>query len=264
MRDKKLFKTGLSVLAISMAAAYAPASSAALTYSADFESPLLGDMVGNTDIYNYKIGNIVNGGGGWFPGTVGAPANYNTGYSAIVAGEGDVAQGGQQLSIFNDYNPWSPFTMGAGTTIQTFVSNDIGLITSDMVGNTYSFTFDGKLGNIVESPTGGEPVSQAEAFVKVLKSSDLSYIELANNVFDSDANLTTAWGGGSIDLLVDAGMVGETLQIGFNSTATDYSPSGVFYDNLNFDVAAVPVPAAIWLFGSGIVGLVGVARRRKS
>jgi hypothetical protein len=29
------------------------------------------------------------------------------------------------------------------------------------------------------------------------------------------------------------------------------------------DVAAVPVPAALWLFGSGLLGLVGVARRRK-
>jgi hypothetical protein len=29
------------------------------------------------------------------------------------------------------------------------------------------------------------------------------------------------------------------------------------------DVAAVPVPTAVWLFGSGLLGLVGVARRKK-
>ncbi len=30
------------------------------------------------------------------------------------------------------------------------------------------------------------------------------------------------------------------------------------------DVAAVPVPAAAWLFGSGLLGLIGVARRKKA
>jgi hypothetical protein len=41
--------------------------------------------------------------------------------------------------------------------------------------------------------------------------------------------------------------------------------------NANFDITSVhidsisvPVPAAVWLFGSGLLGLVGVARRRKA
>ena len=29
-------------------------------------------------------------------------------------------------------------------------------------------------------------------------------------------------------------------------------------------VSAVPIPAAVWLFGSGLLGLIGVARRKKT
>jgi hypothetical protein len=29
-------------------------------------------------------------------------------------------------------------------------------------------------------------------------------------------------------------------------------------------VSAIPVPAAAWLFGSGLLGLIGVARRKKT
>ena len=39
-----------------------------------------------------------------------------------------------------------------------------------------------------------------------------------------------------------------------------------FNANFNFTTpsAVVPVPAAVWLFGSGLLGLVGIARRRKA
>lgn len=37
----------------------------------------------------------------------------------------------------------------------------------------------------------------------------------------------------------------------------------VFVDNVSV-VSAVPVPAAIWLFGSGIIGLIGIAKRNKA
>ena len=34
-------------------------------------------------------------------------------------------------------------------------------------------------------------------------------------------------------------------------------------ENVRMDVQVVPIPAAVWLFGSGLIGLVGVARRKK-
>ena len=35
-----------------------------------------------------------------------------------------------------------------------------------------------------------------------------------------------------IRLPIDAGLVGQLLQVGFSSTATLYQPSGNFYDNV--------------------------------
>jgi len=35
------------------------------------------------------------------------------------------------------------------------------------------------------------------------------------------------------------------------------------YGMYGIEISQVPVPAAVWLFGSGLIGFVGVARRRK-
>ena len=37
-----------------------------------------------------------------------------------------------------------------------------------------------------------------------------------------------------------------------------------FIDNVVIDTAVVPIPAAVWLFGSGLLGLIGVARRKRA
>ena len=255
MLNKKLTKNSLTALAMMSAMAFSSTSSAALlSYSQNWEgvNPATDTVIGD----GFIIGNInVGTGGAWFENFAApnSPAIGQNGYSAFVTGEGGVDQGNNQLSVFSDYNSWSPFTAG-GVTLQTYTYRNNGTIGLDDVGMTYRFAFDGKLNGATD----------AWAFVKVLKQSDNSYIELANNTFDS-TTLAGGWGGGFVDLTIDAGMVGELVQFGFANEAFDWGPSGVFYDNLNFaEVSAVPVPAAVWLFGSGLLGLVGVARRKKS
>jgi hypothetical protein len=49
---------------------------------------------------------------------------------------------------------------------------------------------------------------------------------------------------------------------GFQSTA-DKGYGGYAWLVQSGDVSAVPVPAAVWLFGSGLIGLLGVARCKK-
>ncbi len=47
-----------------------------------------------------------------------------------------------------------------------------------------------------------------------------------------------------------------------------YDPSGTYYidsitGTLVQDTTPTPIPAAAWLFGSGLLGLVGLRRRQK-
>jgi hypothetical protein len=81
------------------------------------------------------------------------------------------------------------------------------------------------------------------------------------------ANPTATWTTYNYTAFADASATGGiTLQ--FNSTcgADANCFADFFIDNVSIttEVSAVPVPAAVWLFGSGLVGLVGAARRKKA
>lgn len=58
------------------------------------------------------------------------------------------------------------------------------------------------------------------------------------------------------------------LELSFNDAcgAAAGCVADYFIDNVSVvaDVNAVPVPAAVWLFGSGLIGLIGVARRKRT
>ena len=88
--------------------------------------------------------------------------------------------------------------------------------------------------------------------------------------FDASADyafyLTDAGQAGYVT--VDA-ISGEVILRGWSSlAASDAYATGGFYESLPIswllyrDTTVIPVPAAVWLFASGLVGLIGVARRK--
>lgn len=79
-----------------------------------------------------------------------------------------------------------------------------------------------------------------------------------DNVFIAGTNPTTgAIGTSLLDILLPTSGV-YTLAIGGEA---GFPFDGLFDYDLNVQIAPVPLPAAIWLLGSGLLGLVGLRRR---
>jgi hypothetical protein len=82
------------------------------------------------------------------------------------------------------------------------------------------------------------------------------------SVFDTAGNLL-----GSVDVTgtVAGTFFGWESTSGIGQVLFHDTPNGNYiqFDNLGFGVSAVPVPGAVWLFGSAMVGFIGF-RRRKS
>jgi len=73
---------------------------------------------------------------------------------------------------------------------------------------------------------------------------------------------TTDWASYSQSYTIDPNATRlKIVLLGLDNTSV-YGYDNVCIDNCNTSV--VPVPAAVWLFGSGLLGLVGVARRKKA
>jgi len=151
----------------------------------------------------------------------GAP-NTDTpvGMSRIVIGEGGDEQGAQQLSVFSDYN--NAAEQAAGNFLETNVYKEFTIQAGD-VGKVCTFEFSAKLGNLVAPST-------AVAFIKTIDPGN-NY-DQTNFVSEDMTAITSDWGGWSLSLTIDAGLVGQLFQVGFANFATLYVSSSIVYDNV--------------------------------
>ena len=233
-------KTFLTMLVLFSAMAMSPSSFAVLVnYSQDFEALHQADPAALSNdgwrtfenVYDTdKITLLYSD--GLYP----AP-NGGAGFSSIIA-----VPGNQQLKIFSNYDNAD---QAVGKWIEALVFQQQTISAAD-VGTIWTFAFDVKQGDQV-------PDSSSTAFLKTASSGSI----LDTTAYGPD------WGRESLSLQIDNSMVGQLVQFGFSTTATSYKASGVFYDNIGFSqTSVVPIPGAIWLMASGLIGLVGVARRR--
>jgi hypothetical protein len=199
-------------------------------YSQDFEGLVQADTGALAGDGWLVFGNVFDSGGGYLYGygPYAAP-NDGAAFCAIAVGEGGAAQGAQQLSVYNDYNS-AEHNNGNLVESNVFQERTIG---GGAVGTTWYFQFDAKMGNLVAPST-------ALAFIKTL---DPNAGYATTNFITVDmTSIPTTWGTYQIAIFIDAGLAGQILQFGFQNTATNYNPSGVFYDNIDFYVdGTVPV-----------------------
>jgi hypothetical protein len=202
------------------------AASAQLTpYTQDFESLVAADPAALDNDGWFVFGNVYLSDGTTYEygyGPFPAP-NYNLAFCQIVQLEGGVDQGAQQLSVFSDYEN---VDHGAGKIIESNVYREWTVDAGD-VGSTWCFQFQAKMGNLVEPST-------AAAFIKTLDPN--AGYNLTNLITRDMTTIPTTWAGYTLFIHIDSSLVGQILQIGFLNRASNYVSSGIFYDNLVFDV----------------------------
>lgn len=92
---------------------------------------------------------------------------------------------------------------------------------------------------------------------------DLFTVDFTVNVFDSTFTGSLVW---EILELVDGSLTVVTVDGNGDSIPglplSDETPFPGFSMALNGSLTSVPLPATVWLFGTGLIGLIGLARRK--
>ena len=132
----------------------------------------------------------------------------------------------------------------SGTAADGFAATDaltdLDISFKNSSGQALTFSFEWSV--VLEASATGD--ASAEASVDFLD--DEGYVDILEIVTHNTPDIIT---GGSFEFTLLNG--GSNLIAGF-------------VDTFGEATAVIPVPAAVWLFGSGLLGLVGVARRRRA
>ena len=158
----------------------------------------------------------------------------------------------------------------ASATVWAPTNNDVDFIQWDLLGlstdgGTLAMFDNGDLGGtaLVIGTDGGHVEFTASGSDYIAELFDVNNVKGGSILLSGDSNfeLGMDYGQGYItDTSWAAVSSPDTYLVVF--AGKDGSGNKIFGNTLAVDVQAVPVPAAVWLFGSGLIGLVGVARRR--
>lgn len=162
--------------------------------------------------------------------------------------------GANPITGFVGYaNSGSTFTNGDGDTVLGALS--FGTSVKQASDNTLPYNSTVTRGNFIDAHAGAIAAP---------------YAGVGSSVNTSNPKLTNANGGGHADLQLWLPVGWYAMTVGgscadftCSATASVNSPYTLkILSNSNI-TAPVPVPAAVWLFGSALAGLIGIGRRTK-
>jgi hypothetical protein len=173
--------------------------------------------------------------------------------SNIAANNFDTATGGLNTFDFESAVPGGLTISGGSITDDSgcgalcgFNVTPGGSSFSLVVGGEITFTFDSPIDSFGFYVTG----LQAD----LVPQQTVTYFDGSSTVFDFPAAND---GGGAFIGFTDIGKSIASITLNLTNDI-------VAIDDIRYGVSSVPVPAAVWLFGSGLVGLVGASRRKKA
>lgn len=215
---RKLAVLGSLLLTLGGFSSYAMAQ---VNFSDDFESydlyvgPGFQGLIGG-DWLVYA--NVFSGysspcGGDWWYGYGADAPNTDLGFSNISTGKT-----GQALNVFSDYNNANH---GDGACIETSVFQEITFSAAD--AGSYTFMF------VTETPDALGAGVDTFGFVKFLDPDNGWSL-----IGDPELVSTVTAGTKSITVTLDASLDGKIVQWGFSTIASNYEPSGRYYDSVSF------------------------------
>jgi hypothetical protein len=244
--NKKLVRTAIAVAMGTAGMAAAPMASAVLT-----DGSILSFSAAASGTVQPVVGT-----GSWFSMKI---STNTTAFTGISSNDGVILGTAQGATGSHDGLP--------GCTPNSKCNNSLPLAENPGIDNAWGF-----FGNTgFHQTTSAASVTAASGSTGNVDFSGWSVtwngianIPMSGGAFGSTSVYTS--GIANVSCAVDCNN-GDSYTLNYRATVPAGDPSGFggvnYQVHLEGTIAAVPVPAAVWLFGSGLVGLVGVARRKK-
>ncbi len=173
---------------------------------------------------------------------------------------------------------WIPDAHGTPMPVPYSLDAEYSLAIDGLGGDYFSLDTPVKIEKTFPIPgnLGGIPIAGISSF-----SFTFDYDELINQIFwgPYDASCSGCNGytpplsmAGGLDGFIDDGFLIDQLNFNYSlsftrigqtiPSVTSLTATSNIFIQSSYIFTPVPVPAAIWLFGSGIIGLVGLAKRK--